>query len=53
MEQTYPCKCHRYTIFITSIDHMIVTNGTACLYDIFDTAFMSTFDVVTEGEESI
>ena len=53
MEQTYPCKCHRYTIFITSIDHMIVTNGTACLCDIFDTAFMSTFDVVTEGEESI
>ena len=53
MEKTNANKCHRYTILITSLNDIIITNTTTGLSDKLYTTLVSTFYVITKGEESI
>ena len=39
VKQPYTCECHCDAVFVTRVDHMIVTDGTACLCDIIYAAF--------------
>lgn len=52
VKQPYTCECHCDAVFVTRVDHMIVTDGTACLCDIIYAAFVCSFDIVTEGEKA-
>ena len=53
MEQTDSCKCHRNIVFITCINDIVITDGSARLCDILHTALMSTLYIVPEREERI
>ena len=53
VKQPYTCECHCDAVFVTRVDHMIVTDGTACLCDIIYAAFVCPFDIVTEGEKGV
>lgn len=53
VKQPYTCECHCDAVFVTRVDHMIVTDGTACLCDIIYAAFVCSFDIVTEGEKGV
>jgi len=53
MEQSDSCKRHRHIIFVTCADYIVVTNGSSRLRNIFHTAFVSTFDIISKREERI
>ena len=53
MEQTNTGKGHRDIVFVTGINHIIVTDRTAGLGDILNAGPVSPFDVVAKGEESV
>ena len=53
MEQTDAGECHYHVVLIAGFDHMIVTDGSARLCDIFYAALVCALDVVAEGEERI
>ena len=53
MEQADTGKCHGNAVFIAGFDNMVITYGTSGLCNVFNTAFVSTFNIVAEGEECI
>ena len=53
VEQTNTGECHRHSVFIAHIDHIVVTDRSTRLCDILYAALVGTFDIVTEREESI
>ena len=53
MEEANVSKRHGDAVLIACIDNIIVTDATACFCYVFNTTLVSTFDVVTEWEESI
>ena len=53
MEEANVSERHSNAVLVTSIDNIIVTDATACFCYVFNTTLVSTFDVVTEWEESI
>ena len=53
MEQTDSCECHCHSVFVTCTDDVVITNRATRLRNIFYTALMSSFDVVTKWEEGI
>src|SRR3712207_519631 len=53
VEQTNMGKRHGDTVFIASIDNMVVTNAASCLHNIFHSALMGTLYIVAKGEESV
>ena len=53
MKQPDPCKCHHNSIFIACFNHMIITDRTAWLGNKIDSAFMSTFNIITKWEKCI
>lgn len=53
VKQPYTCECHCDTIFVTCVDHMVVTDGATSLCNIIYAAFMCPFYIVTEGEKGI
>ena len=52
MEQTDSRKRHRHMIFIASLNHMIVADGTARLCHIRNAASVCALDVVAKREEA-
>ena len=53
MEQADSGECHSHMIFIAAFDNQIISDTSTRLCDIFDTALMSTFDVISKREECI
>ena len=53
MEQTKPCKCHRHPVFVTGLDHIVVSHGSARLRDILHTASVRPLNIIPEREERI
>ena len=53
VKQPYTCECHCDTIFVTCVDHMVVTDGATSLCNLIYAAFMCPFYIVTEGEKGI
>ena len=53
MEQTNTSKCHCHIVFIATLNYSIITNRSAWLRDIFDTALLGTFDIIREWEKGI
>ena len=53
MEQADSGECHGNAIFVTGCNNMIVTNRTAWLGDVFHSALMSTFHIISKWEECI
>ena len=53
VEQADAGKCHGNTVFIAGFDNMVIAYGTSGLCNVFNTAFVSTFNIVAEGEECI
>ena len=53
MEQAHTGKCHSNTVFVAAFDNEIVTDRSAGLCDILNTASLCSFDIVVEREESI
>ena len=53
MEQSHTSECHGYTILVTGLDNIVVTNAATSLCNVFHSALVSTLDVVTEWEEGI
>ena len=53
VEKPYARKGHSDVILIASGHNMVVANRAASLRNKVNAAFVGTFDVVAEGEESI
>ena len=53
MEQTNAGECHRHSVFVAHIDHVVVTDRSARLGDILYAALVGTLDIVAEREEGI
>ena len=53
VEQTNTGECHRHSVFIAHIDHIVVTDRSTRLCDILYAALVGTFDIVTEREEGV
>ena len=53
MEQADSGECHSHMIFIAAFDHQIISDASTRLCDIFDTALMRTFNVISKREECI
>ena len=53
MEQTDACECHRHSVFIADFDHVVVTDRSARLCDIFYAALVCALDIVAEREEGV
>ena len=53
MEQSDSRKAHGHPIFVTGLDHIVVTHGTTRLCHILHATPMGALNVVSEGEESI
>ena len=53
MEQTDTGECHRHSVFIAHIDHVVVTDRSTRLCDILYTALVGTLNIITEREESV
>ena len=52
VEQTDAGECHRHSVFIADIDHVVVTDRSTRLRDIFYAALVGAFDIVAEREEA-
>lgn len=53
MEQTDSRKCHYNAIFIANLDYIVITNRSARLCDVLNTALVRTLNVVAKWEECI
>ena len=53
MEQANACECHCHIVLVACTDNMIISYRTSRLCDIAYTAFVCTFDIVSEGEECV
>mgnify|MGYP006954465681 CR=1 FL=1 len=53
MEQTDSRKCHHHMIFIASLNHMIVADGTSRLCHIRNAASVCALDVIAKREERV
>ena len=53
MEQADMGHGHSDAIFITGLNDIVITDGTAALSDKGYAAFMGSFDIITKGEEGI
>ena len=53
VEQTNTGECHRHSVFVAHIDHVVVTDRSARLRDILYAALVGTFDIVAEREEGV
>ena len=53
VEQTCPCHAHCHAEAVTCVNNLTVTDGAAGLNNIGYAALLTSFDIVTEGEESI
>ena len=53
MEQTDAGECHRHSVLIADFDHVVVTDRSARLCDIFYAALVGTLDIVAEREEGV
>lgn len=53
MEQTDSSECHSHAIFVTAVDHCVISYGTAGLNDVFYTALAGALDIIGEREESV
>ncbi len=53
MEQTKMCTSHNNLIFITSFNHMVISDASTCLSHIFHSTFMSAFNIIPKWEECI
>ena len=53
MEQTDACECHRHSVLIADFDHIVVTDRSARLCDIFYAALLLRVDIVAEREEGV
>lgn len=51
VEQTNTGECHRHSVFIAHIDHIVVTDRSTRLCDILYAALVGTFDIVAERED--
>ena len=53
VEQSYTGERHCYTVLVAGVDNIVVTDRATGLCDIFNTASVRSFDIVTEGEECV
>ena len=53
MEQADSCKRHHHAVLVAGLDYIVVPNRTAWLGNVLHSAPMSTFNVVSKGEEGI
>ena len=53
VEQTNAGECHRHSVFVAHIDHVVVTDRSARLGDILYAALVGTLDIVAEWEEGV
>ena len=53
MEQTDSGKAHDHSILVTGIDHIVITDRSARLGNVFYTALVCALDIVSEWEERI
>lgn len=53
VEQADTCKCHGNSIFVTSIDNVIIAYGTSGLCNVLPPAFMCAFYVVAKWKKSV
>lgn len=53
MEQADSCERHNHTVFVTGVNDIVITNGTARLCHVFDTALVRSLDIVTKREECV
>ena len=53
VEKTHSCECHNHTVFVSALDNEIVTDRSAGLCDVLNTALLCALDVIAEGEECI
>ena len=53
VEQTNTGECHRHSVFVAHIDHVVVTDRSTRLRDILYAALVGTFDIVAEREEGV
>ena len=53
VEQTNTGECHRHSVFVAHIDHVVVTDISTRLCDILYAALVGTFDIVAEREEGV
>ena len=53
VEQTNTGECHRHSVFVAHIDHVVVTDRSARLRDILYAALVGAFDIVAEREEGV
>ena len=53
MEQADTGKCHGDTVFVAGFNYMVITYRTSGLGNVFYSALVGAFNVVSEGEECI
>ena len=53
VEQTDTGECHRHSVFIAHIDHVVVTDRSARLRDILYATLVGTFNIIPKWEEGI
>ena len=53
MEKTDMRHRHEHTVLVRRLNDIVIANRSAALGDVGNAALMCTFDVVTEGEESV
>ena len=53
MKQTNAGECHRDSVFIASVNDIVIPDTSAGLCDIVYAALVSAFDIVSKGEEGI
>ena len=53
VEQSSASQSHHHAIFITRLNHHIITDGATGLRDVAYAALLGAVDAVTEGEECI
>ena len=53
MEKADSCKCHNHSVFIASLYDIVISYGAAGLCHIFHSAPLCSFNIISEGKESI
>ena len=53
MEQTDTCEGHSHAVLVTALNDCIVSDRSARLGDVLDTALLRALDIVGEREESV
>ena len=53
VKQTNTGECHRHSVFVAHIDHVVVTDRATRLCDILHAALVGTLNIITEREEGV